>query len=174
VVMTLLVAAAIMFSNTVVSVARQQTINRENAVAAEAARAMLEVMRNRPPEQIFALFNTDPSDDPAGPGTAPGSGFAIPGLDVDPGDPDGLQGEIRFPGVDVGPLGGPVDLVLRENVDDPLFGLPRDLNGDSIIDGADHTGDYLVLPVQVRVRWTGRAGAREYRTFATFCDFKWE
>jgi len=50
--------------------------------------------------------------------------------------------------------------VLREDIEDPLLGLPRDLNGDGIIDSENHAKDFVVLPVRVRVRWRGVTGIR--------------
>lgn len=99
--------------------------------------------------EAFARYNADPDDDPDGPGTAPGSGFAVPGLTPLAGDLDGLPGEILFPG------GG---VTLREDAEDRDLGMPRDLNGDGPIDDLDHGDDYRVLPVRVRVRW--REGGR--------------
>lgn len=51
--------------------------------------------------------------------------------------------------------------VLREDVVDPAFGLPQDLNGDGLLDGEDHAGDYLLLPVVARFRWTHPGEAPE-------------
>ena len=52
---------------------------------------------------------------------------------------------------------------LHEDMDLPALGFPRDLNGDGAIDGADHAGDYSILPVQVVVRWRAAGGDAEYR-----------
>ena len=38
--------------------------------------------------------------------------------------------------------------------------MPRDLNGDGVIDKENHAKDFLVLPVKVRVRWRGVTGDR--------------
>lgn len=173
VVMMLAMTAVLMFSRTVTSVSRQEAINRENAIAANAARSMLETLRNVRLENVYRLYNADGLDDPGGPGTGPGSSFAVDGLDVRRGDPDGMVGELVFPGVEVNAPGDPVDLELRENAVDETFGLPRDLDGNSIIDGADHSADYYILPVEVRLQWTGKTGEREYSVFATLCSYQW-
>jgi hypothetical protein len=81
-----------------------------------------------------------------------GNGFDIPGVTPVAGDPDGLVGEILFPTL----AGAPG--VLREDLELPALGLPQDLNGDGNLDGLDHSSDYVLLPVQVRVRWNGSAG----------------
>ena len=46
----------------------------------------------------------------------------------------------------------------------PEFGTPLDLNLDNgLIDSADRSADYRVLPVVVRVRWSSMAGTGEVR-----------
>ena len=40
--------------------------------------------------------------------------------------------------------------ILREDVAIPAMGMPRDLDGDNVVDGVDHKGDYRMLPVIVR------------------------
>lgn len=125
--------------------------NAETSLAYEAASAVLEEMRARPFLDIYELYNTTPADDPVGL-VATGPGFDVPGLNLQLNDPDGLAGRIEFPG------GG--GLELREDVVAPEFGLPRDLNADGVIDGADHSDDYLILPVRVVVEWRGVTGNR--------------
>ncbi len=119
--------------------------------ALESALARIE---GTPFRQIFASFNADPFDDPPG---APGPGFAVAGLTPTDDDGDGFPGEIVFPVVDAG--GGALEL--REDVDDAGFAMPRDLSGDGAWDANDHADDYVILPVRVRVRWSGASGVRE-------------
>ena len=171
VVMVVMLISVSIFTSTVVTTARQRAINRENAIAANAARSALELMRNEEFEQVFALFNADPADDPAGPGTAPGEFFAVEGLNVVDGAPGGAAGRITFPAVDVsGGVGTPA-WQLREDFEDPDMGMPRDLNGDGVTDDQDHAGDYVILPVRVTIQWTGMAGQREYRSFTMLVRF---
>jgi len=61
---------------------------------------------------------------------------------------------------------------LREDCDYPLLGMPRDLNGDSIIDGRDHGRDYLILPVQVRIEWESTTGPRAIDLYTMLTRFK--
>jgi hypothetical protein len=67
------------------------------SLAVQAARGVIEEIRETPIERVFALYNTDPQDDPGGQGTAPGGAFAVDGLGPIDGDPDGLVGAVMFP-----------------------------------------------------------------------------
>lgn len=125
--------------------------NRETTIAYQGAQRMLEEMRAETFSQVFRLYNANPADDPGLPGSAPGASFAVPGLDVRADDADGFVGRILFP-TTAGQL--------IENVVDDDFGLPRDLNGDGEQDGDDRTDDYIILPVRVRIEWTGLSGER--------------
>jgi len=142
-----------MLTSTIASTTVQSTVNRENAIAVEAARAAIEDMHNVPFEDVFTLFNEIGLDDPGGPNTGFGPHFAVIGLQAADDDPDGMVGEVILPGAD--------GILLETEVNDDL-GLPRDLNGNIQIDETDCSGDYLVLPVIVRLRWRGRAGVREF------------
>lgn len=128
---------------------RLDSVNRETALAADAARMQFETLRAVPLMFTFARFNADPTDDPDGPDTGEGTGFVVTGADHGLG----LQGEILFPVSETGEL--------REDLDIPEMGMPCDLNGDGTIDNLDHRDDYLILPVTVRVWWRGRSGERE-------------
>lgn len=128
--------------------------NRETVLATLAARRTLEDVQTESFVNIFELFNADPNDDPGGVGTAPGSNFAVQGLDPQAGDADGFTGNISFPT----PVGFPG--ILRENLNLAEFDTPRDLNADGVPDAADHSGDYVVLPIRVRVEWRGPTGNR--------------
>jgi hypothetical protein len=60
--------------------------------------------------------------------------------------------------------GGAVQV--REDLQEPALGMPRDLNGDGIPDALDHSADMQILPVLVRLRWRGPTGISrmEFRT----------
>lgn len=188
VVMAVMTVAVSMFTSMVIATARQRGVNRENAVASNAARVMVELMRNEEFEDVYALYNEDPDDDPGGPGTAPGHRFAVQGLTPLDSSPDGLIGEIEFPEmfveVEVAPLGGLGKLggllppttewvwQLREDYQDARMGMPRDLNGDSMIDDQGHNSDYVILPVHVQLRWRGRFGDRVLDLYTQIAAFK--
>jgi len=142
-----------MLTHTLTATATHRRVNGERAIAAEAARGVLEDMHNWNFGAVYLLYNDDPADDPDGAGTGPGKHFQVEGLTPDPDDPDGFVGEIQFPS-DMAPL--------REDVQNELLCMPRDLNGDKVIDAEDHSLDYVVLPVTVTVHWRGRAGVRTF------------
>ncbi len=148
------------FVKVVVSSMAASTMTHEVAMAKETARGMLETLAASDFSNVFALYNDEPTDDPNGQNTAPGMGFAAPGLDLQSGDVDGFAGEILFPTRAEEPA------VLREDIANLRFGTPRDLNGDGAIDDQDHSSDYQLLPVVVRVSWRGTAGNSrvEFRT----------
>lgn len=148
--------------STMVASAAVGHTNREEQTALEAGRSAIETLKGGDFEQVFALYNQDPADDPL-PGTAPGAGFAVALLDPQRADADGLEGQLFFPGDGI---------ELREDFVDADLGMPRDLNLDGIIDGLDHADDYLVLPVRVRVQWTGENGNREIELVTTLADFR--
>jgi len=145
----------------VATTAAANRLNHETALALSAAQGAIERMRGEEFSEVFARYNADEDDDPDGKATAPGAGFAVPGLAAQPGDADGLPGEIVLP------ADGPE---LWEDEDLLLFGLPRDLNLDGFVDGLDHSGDYRVLPVLVRVRWLGRTGPRQLELMTSLAD----
>ena len=162
--------ATMMFTRTLASLTGQRAVNRENMIAAHAAYNLLEQLRNEPFDEIFSLYNDDVSDDPVKLEPIPGHRFAVFGLKPTADSPDGLVGEVLFPAINVAPIPDPNDLELREDAVDEELGTPRDLNGDSIIDGLDHSDDYYLLPLTIRIRWAGRHGPREYVTTTMLCD----
>ncbi|MCE9596138.1 MAG: hypothetical protein K8S98_18265 [Planctomycetes bacterium] len=145
------------FAQVLVISAASATSAREEAIAAEAVRQVLTTVQSAGFVQIFGLYNGAASDDPGGVGTAPGKDFAVPGLNAAANDADGLPGEILFP-VQVN-----APTVLREDLVDPRFGTPRDLDGDGLIDAANHATNYTLIPVVVRVRWRGARGVSTYQ-----------
>ena len=156
-----LVTGVLGFAQAMISLEKAQQHTRDVGRATQAARQVLEAIQAQSFAEAFRAYNGTPADDPGGPGTAPGKNFSVPGLTPRANDPDGFVGEVIFPT----PPGQPG--VLRENTVDPKLGMPRDLNGDGLINNlADYSTTYTILPVRVRVQWTGAGGpgAVELRT----------
>lgn len=155
------------FASMLIAMSRHRSNSHENPTAAEAVRVVLEQMRNEDFADLYALYNADPADDPDGEGTAPGNRFQVAGLAAMEDAPNGLVGEVIFPSAEVEP-----DVwQLREDMEDDRLGMPRDLNGDSLIDDQDHSADYLLMPICVRVEWAGRYGRRQLEMHTMLTDF---
>ena len=183
--LSVLVVAASIFGQMLLSTARLRAVNRENVLAADAARVVLERMRNEPFLNIFRDYNEDPKDDPGGNGTGPGYLFDVDGLQPLDGAPGGKVGRITFPSMSVevtsgaggGKKGGAIGVTtierhLREDYQDAGLGMPRDLDGDNKIDTANHGTNYLVLPVRVTIEWKSGTGARKFEIVTQFGDFR--
>ena len=151
----ILVFAVGSLSSAVVASLEVARTNEETSLANARARRMAEELRSLPFREVFARFNQVPDDDPEGPGTAEGPGFDVRELTPTRDDPDGLVGEIRFPVFS--PAAGVVEL--REDLVDADMGMPRDLNLDGDAED-DASLDYRILPVTVRLSWTGISGPR--------------
>lgn len=121
---------------------------RELAIAQASLAAKAAELEAVPFRTLFSRYNASPHDDPQGPFTAPGPWFEAPGL-----DPIGPKpGRIEFPVDGIGQLNETMPLVWAV--------MPRDLNGDSIIDAADRSSDYSFLPVRIVLEWRGALGIR--------------
>ncbi len=154
---------AIAFGAVVSTLTASIYLNKSNSESHEAYLAgcsAIERLRSARFDEAFAAFNADPTDDPGGVGKALGNAFDVSGLSPQSGDADGRVGEIVFPGD---------GFDLREDAVNAELGLPCDLNGDGLVDNKDHSGNYKLLPVVVRVRWRGEAGDRvlEFTTLLT-------
>jgi len=137
-------------ASTLVATTSLNVANEELSRALDGQISQLEELRSVDFEEVFASYNGIEADDPQGAGSAPGSDFDVPGMDAWAGA--AAVGSIEFPGDGT---------ELREDFVDRDLGMPRDLNGDGIIDGLDHSGDYIILPLRVTVRWSGRSGEVE-------------
>lgn len=156
-VMAVISVAGAIYAQTVASSRRLDPISAETGIAAEAARVAIEALRAQPVEQVLALYDADPSNDPGGPGTAPGATFAVEGLAPGPGG--GPVGRIDFP---------LVGTRLAEDGVDEMLGMPRDLNGDGAVDALDHREDWVLLPVRVHLQWSPRGGVGGTRGFEIY------
>lgn len=163
--------AASMLASTLVAIAKQRAVALENAVVAAAVQDTFERMRNEDLRDVFRLYNAEPFDDLLGPGTAPGNFFGVQGLTPLPGQPAGRVAEVRLPALNRGTAVAPV-WELREDLVDAELQMPRDLDGDSVVDDANHAGNYTVLPVHVRVTWQGRFGPRRFDMHTLLTEFE--
>jgi hypothetical protein len=166
----IIVVAGSMLLTTVIAMSRERTTSADTARAAEAIRSVIESMRNEPFDRVVRLYGPDPLDDPAGPGTAPGDRFTIPG--VTPLEGQDSAGRIRLPLVDMTEPGGLPDWQLREDMQDTALGMPRDIDGNGVVDEVDHSEDYEILPVLVEAEWQGRLGPRRFRIFTYLTDYR--
>lgn len=138
--------------------------SNDTTIAMNAVYNMIEQMRNYSDfESVYAYYNSNASDDPGGSGTAPGCNFTVSGLTAKSGDSDGRPGKIVFPEATIG-----TGLNLAENVSNSQMGMPRDLNGDGVIDAVSHSTDYIMLPVRVEVEWQGSEGDRKVSAHTFF------
>lgn len=133
-------------------------MNTETQEAQDAARKVIEDLSSVPVREVFARYNTNPEDDPTGYETAVGNVLSLVSSTGAK-----LEAEIIFPNA------GDVTQI-REDVQDPVLGLPRDLNADSVIDDLDHSQDYVMLPVRVRVTWQGVTGERSLDMCSVLLD----
>jgi hypothetical protein len=146
-------------------------LNKANVAAADATdvmRQLVEELESHPFEEIYARFNSDPTDDPDGAGTARGNQFTllpvhrralldVPGT---PGTSDAKTAARRTPfDVDVF---FPEDEngLLSELVVTPLWGTASwDIDGDGTAGTpGDRRADYKLLPVAIRITWTDPDG----------------
>jgi prepilin-type N-terminal cleavage/methylation domain-containing protein len=162
VVLAIVTVAVAMLSQTLGSATRLDPVTRETAIASGAIHDVIEQMHNHPFGQIFASYNQRADDDPGGPGTAPGSRFPVDGLMPIPGSSS--VGTISFPAIEGR---------LREDVSDAQLGMPRDLNGDGIVDSRDHSNDCVLFPVRVRVEWAsgGKGPPRSIEMYTMIAHF---
>jgi prepilin-type N-terminal cleavage/methylation domain-containing protein len=164
-VMSVLLVAFLALSQSLVTSMALTRVNRESALATDGLRRVVEALQGEEDfDLVFRLYNSEPGDDP-GPGPAPGHLFHVEGLEAVPDDLDGAVGEIVFPVIET--AGGPE---LREDVDMPELGMPRDLDGDGFVDFLPHSDDYRLLPVLVRLRWKGISGERSAEARTLIAD----
>lgn len=163
IVVVVLSVAMTMVTGTMASASKLGPLQRERARAGEAAREMIELLRIEPHHRLFELYNADPDDDPAGPGTAPGPHFPVTGLPVPDSDADGMCGFVRMPRA-------PRQPGLWETTVDPKLGLPRDLNANGEIDDEPVTDTYTLLPVEVIVQWQSQGRVHRFALQTMFVN----
>jgi type II secretory pathway pseudopilin PulG len=135
---------------TIGSIASSMRVTRtvtEREAATRAAVAKLSEIVATTFDKIVIQYDADPSNDQNGAATAPGADFDATGFTPPKGD--------QHVGIVTLPLSGGQ---LREDVNIPELGMPRDLNGDGVVDAKNHITDYKLLPILVELRWDGIDG----------------
>lgn len=152
--MSILLTAILGLSQALLDSIVSNGLNRQMSLATDGSRQVVSDLQGVALEEVFGRYNESQNGNLLGGRVIAAGGFAIAGLNPLPGDPDGLVGQIRFPEFDeIGVT------QLREDIVDPDFGSPRDLNGDGVVgDGVDHAADYRILPVVIEIDWNGAAG----------------
>jgi hypothetical protein len=134
-----------------VTAAQLNRTNHETAIASETVRSRMEQVSAADVAQVITLYDTNAANDPGGSGTAPGATFTVASLSA---NSSGQAGSVEMP-IASGQL--------REDTNNPNLGMPKDLNGDGTIDSLDHSADWKILPICVRLRWKGVNGDRDLR-----------
>lgn len=134
---------------------RMAKSDQETAAANQALRSAMTRLEAAPAREVFAVCNLDASDDLQGQSAS--SYLAIPTYALTDREGGALSITASFPVLDQAPG------VLREDLDLPELGLPRDLNGDGTIDSGDHADDFVLLPILLTLEWDGPSGAHSVR-----------
>lgn len=143
------------------TISRSHELQHQHELAEETCRRAIEQVQYVADvsfPNLYFYFDDDPSNDPEGPGTAPGNtmnDLVVLGLTV----------------ADNSPTGQLVEIVLHtdETEVNATLGLPRDLNGDGDADDADVSASYRIMPVTVRIYWDygGQTQTNQMETLAT-------
>lgn len=124
--------------------------DEETAVASQALRAALARIDALTAREAFAILNDEEADDIVGQTKDTYLVLEETILGDRSGEPVTIQ--VTFP-VDEQQPG-----VVREDLELPALGLPRDLDGDGAIDSSDHADDLVILPVLLQLEWEGASG----------------
>lgn len=165
---TVVMFALSMFVQVVLEVTRAREVAQGDARVGRTATSTVEMRHGQDFFELYALFNEDPSDDPDGPGSAPGAVLRVDGVRPLPGQV--AAGRVRFP--ELPDPDDPGRMQLREDVVDRALGMPRDLDLDGLIDSEDHADDYVILPFALEFRWQTRAGPRSFRMFSMLSEMR--
>jgi type II secretory pathway pseudopilin PulG len=153
-----LVIAIVGIVGSMLSAMALNRVNRETAIAQQAARRAIEEVTSVRYRDVYVVFNQEAGDDAASETPERGPSFLVNNLQPQNGDADGMCGRIEFPEIDVG--GG--NFMLDESFVDAALGMPRELNGNLNPNETLDAG-YRVLPLRVWVEWAGVSGNRSIR-----------
>lgn len=159
--------AVYILTSTVMASVHHSIAKGQRTLAVQGAMNAIERIRALPQQDVFAEYNTVTTDDPYGAGTGRGRYFDVEGLD----GVRNAQGEVQPVGQILLPGRG---AMLIESMNQPEFGLPRDLDGNMSIDSEDCCDSYIVLPIIVRMEWQSRTGTRSFEMATMLADLaKW-
>ena len=135
-------------------------VNASTALANQALRRMCEEMQAMPVDEVIDAYWTpeDEQEDQRDDDLVQKTLARLTVRDELLADVKGTLpvARARFPLGDDG-------RTLREDLDRPELGLPRDLNGDGTIDSDDHRADFRILPVVLQLDWNGPSGPQSLR-----------
>lgn len=155
---TVLAMSSMGFVAVTISTHRLERENESFANAVELSREVMEQMQAVTFSEVLARFNDDKTDDPEGNGTSVGSTWTR--VDGTRGNVEGRIADSDSTAVTCTVSFPLLAKKLREDLDLPEYGLPMDLNGDGEIDSADHSGDYVLLPISLNLQYSGATGTR--------------
>ncbi len=147
--LALLAVGLLTHASLTVSGHRQGRSNAERRLAWEGLRTQVARLRDWDLADCYTAFDDSSANDPPG---APGSDFDVPGLEPI----SGSVGRVLVPASPASDGSGAI--VLREDLVQPAFGLPLDLDGDGVLDDQPKDTLYRRLPVRLEVRWRGVHG----------------
>ena len=142
---------------------KQSTFTAELSIAQDAAQAKIEEIQTYDLRDIYALYDADASNDPAGL-TAPGATFAVAGLSPRAGQTS--CGRVIFPPVAGTPPNTTMDETPTPTTATAELGFPMDLDADGDAGDAVATTKLVRCPVKVRVEWRGAIGDAELEVCA--------
>lgn len=148
--MALLVIGLGVLIGSTFSAMKLDQVNASTALASQALRGLCEEMQAMPIDEVLDSYVVhDDEDEP----TRATKLARLRMRDPQLADRAGKEpvARARFP------LDGD-GRTLREDLDLPEFGLPRDLDGDGAIDGADKRAAFRLLPVVLELDWEGPSG----------------
>lgn len=148
--MALLVIGMGVLIGSTFSAMKLDQVNAATALASQALRGLCEEMQAMPIDEVLDSYVMNGDEDER---TRADKLARLTMDDRSLGDRSGEEpvARARFP-LDAD------GRTLREDLDLPEFGLPRDLDGDGAIDGGDKRGSFRILPVVLELDWEGPSG----------------
>ena len=153
--MALLVVGLGVLIGSTFSAMKLDQVNASTALASQALRGLCEEMQAMPIEEVLDSYVVADDEDER---TKAQKLARLTLRDPSLADRTGREpiARARFP-LDAD------GRTLREDLELPEFGLPRDLDGDGAIDAGDKRGLFRILPVVLELDWEGPSGPQHLR-----------